>query len=45
LLVGFLNLLNGSHDDPKTDALFKNADATLRAEAETLVKFAVQQKN
>lgn len=45
LLVGFLNLLNGSHDDPKTDALFKNADATLRADAETLVKFAVQQKN
>jgi hypothetical protein len=44
LLVGFLNLLNGSHDDPKLDALYKNADATLRAEAEALVSYAVKHR-
>jgi exosortase/archaeosortase family protein len=43
-LVGFLNLLNGSHDDPKLDSVYKNADATLRAEAEALVNFAVNHR-
>ena len=41
ILVGFLNMLNGSHDDPKTDALYQKADNSLTAEAEALVKFAV----
>ncbi len=40
-IVGFLNLLNGSHDDPKTQELYKNADSTLRETAAGLVSFAV----
>ncbi|MBJ7608222.1 MAG: exosortase/archaeosortase family protein [Candidatus Dormibacteraeota bacterium] len=41
MVVGFLNLLNGSHDDPKTNALYKNADTSLQGEAADLVRFAV----
>ncbi len=41
MLVSFLNLLNGSHNDPKLDAKYKNADTVLRADAEALVSHAV----
>ncbi len=44
LLVSFLNLLNGSHDDPKLDAQYKNADAVLRADAAALVSHAVSHR-
>jgi exosortase/archaeosortase family protein len=44
LLVSFLNLLNGSHDDPKLDAMYKNADAVLRADAAALVSHAVSHR-
>jgi exosortase/archaeosortase family protein len=42
--VGVLNLLNGSHDDPKLDALYKNADAALRADAGSLISYAVNHR-
>jgi exosortase/archaeosortase family protein len=44
MLVSFLNLLNGSHDDPKLDAKYKNADALLRADATALVSHAVSHR-
>ncbi len=44
MLVSFLNLLNGSHDDPKLDAKYKNADALLRADAAALVSHAVSHR-
>ena len=45
LLVNFLNLLNGSHDDPKLDAQYKSADAVLRADAGALVSHAVTHRH
>lgn len=39
--INLLNLLSGSHDDPHTDTLYKNADSTLRAQAVALVDQAV----
>ena len=44
MLVSFLNLLNGSHDDPTLDAKYKNADAVLRADAAALVSHAVNHR-
>ncbi|MBJ7595838.1 MAG: exosortase/archaeosortase family protein [Candidatus Dormibacteraeota bacterium] len=44
MLVSFLNLLNGSHDDPKLDAKYKSADALLRADAAALVSHAVKHR-
>jgi exosortase/archaeosortase family protein len=44
MLVSFLNLLNGSHDDPKLDAQYKSADAVLRADAAALVSHAVKHR-
>jgi exosortase/archaeosortase family protein len=44
LLVNFLNLLNGSHDDPKLDAKYNSADTVLRADAAALVSHAVRHR-
>ncbi len=44
MLVAFLNLLNGSHDDPKLDAKYKNADSLLRVDAAALVSRAVSHR-
>jgi len=43
-LVGLVNLLNGGHEDPATMALYKGADATLRAEAAMLVQTAIARR-
>ena len=39
--VNVLNLLNGSHDDPKLATLYKNADGALKSAAASLISFAV----
>jgi exosortase/archaeosortase family protein len=43
-MVGLLNLFNGSHNDPRTDSLYKGADLTLQSYAASLVAFAIDRR-